>query len=176
MGGGHLILTIGALMLLLTSIMSINRGLLANDEDVSVAQADMLSMSLTSSYLSIARGYSFDETIDTAAATVTDPLTFTPHNYFGPDSLSEDTLTTFDDVDDLDGYSLEIQVRGSEQRFKSTFTVNYVTDADPDVISSTQTFLKRIDVRTWRTFPPPPKTRPPDTVRAFVVLSYDDLK
>ena len=55
MGGGHLIITIGALMLLITTVMSINRNLLANDEDISVAQADILAMSLTSSYLDRAR-------------------------------------------------------------------------------------------------------------------------
>jgi hypothetical protein len=176
MGGGHLIITIGALMLLITTVMSINRNLLANDEDISVAQADILAMSLTSSYLDRARGYSFDETVDTSSFNVTDPTTFTPAASLGPDSLGEDTLTTFNDIDDLDGYALEIQVRGSDEKYKSTFTVNYVTDANPDVVSSAQTFLKRVDVRTWRTFPPPPKSRPPDTLRAFVILSYDDLK
>ncbi|MBI5474035.1 MAG: hypothetical protein HY961_16990 [Ignavibacteriae bacterium] len=175
MNSGHLILTIGALMLLLTSLLSINRILLMSDEDLSAAQTDMLAMSLTSSYLDLARGMAYDRLLDTTSYLITDPSVFVPSGVLGPDSTDEDTLTTFSDIDDFDGYELEIPIRASDQRYKSRFAVHYVTDANPDQFSSTQTFLKRIDVQTWRTYPPAPKTRPPDTLKAFVVLSYDDL-
>ena len=55
-------------------------------------------------------------------------------------------ITTFDDVDDFNGYRNTVST-SRLGNFNDTVKVYYVNEDTPDVVSSTQTFLKRIDVK-----------------------------
>jgi hypothetical protein len=94
-----------------------------------------------------------------------DPSGFTDPNNLGPDG--EVDISGFDDFDDFNGYSVTEQAEGNNGIFRSDFTVSYV---DPEDINyrSVQTYLKRLDIKTWRV--DVAVTR--DTVRMFTTMAY----
>jgi hypothetical protein len=89
----------------------------------------------------------------------------------GYDDSDEDSLHKFDDFDDFHRFSTERLATGTNRRFATSFSVSYVNPNDVSQISSTRTFLKRIDLKTWRSYPPPDGSVL-DTLRLSLVMGY----
>jgi hypothetical protein len=66
---------------------------------------------------------------------------------------------------------LEKRATGSDKRFKTFFRVFYVNPNNVDAVSTTRTFVKRIDLRVWRSYPPP-EGAITDTLRMSLAMGY----
>ncbi len=168
----HTILTIGAFLILTTVLLSLYRLLGTAGDDVGNAQDMILATTLTTSYLELAQGLSFDQRTDTAHVAVADPSTLTPVVWLGKDTVTENSIAAFNDFDDFNGFSIEKTATGSNKRFTSTFRVSYVEQGNVDQVSAVPTFVKRLDVKTWRSYPLMTEGQVPDTLRMSVCMGY----
>ncbi len=157
--------------MLLSTILLNFYSLLGNSGDIIASGQDgILATTLATSYMEIAQGLAFDEITDTSEIAINNPTQLTAPANLGLDGFDEDSLNTFDDFDDFNNFSIEKEASGTNRRYKTTFKVNYVNPANVDNISASKTFVKRMDLVTWRTFPPMKDQR--DTLRLSVVLGY----
>jgi hypothetical protein len=156
-------------MLLSTILLNFYK-LLANNGDVIAGGQDgILATTLATSYIEIASGMAFDSITDTSNIAISTPSKLTIVSKLGPDNGSEDSLYDFNDFDDFNNFTIEEQANGTTRKYKTTFKVQYVSPGNVETVSSlTQTFTKRMDLSTWRTFPPG-KT---DTLKLSMVLGY----
>ncbi len=170
MNAGQTIITLGAFAVLSTILLSFY-AILGNASDVVAnGQDGILATTLATSYLEIAQGLSFDEITDTSNIAIGNPSMLTPVSRLGPDSSLEVGIGSFDDFDDFKGFVIEEEASGTNRRFRTMFDVNYVDPSNVNSISTTRTFVKRIDLKTWRTFPP--VSGKVDTLRLSVALGY----
>jgi hypothetical protein len=168
----HTILTIGAFLILTTVLVSLYRLLGTAGDDVGNAQDMILATTITTSYLELAQGLAFDQLTDTAHVAVANASTLTPVVKLGADTAAENSPATFNDFDDFNGFKIEKTATGSNKRFTSTFRVSYVGQSDVDQISSVPTFVKRLDVKTWRSYPPMSEGQAPDTLKMSICMGY----
>jgi len=164
MNSGQVVLSIAAFMFLGTVLVNFNRLVLASNEDISSSRDLITATTIASTWIDEAQSLAFDQT--TINSPVYDPATLTDPNCLGPDA-GETDYTTFNDFDDFNGYSITQQSEGNNGLFESDFTVTYV---DPENINfhSVQTFMKRLDIKTWRVDVPVTT----DTVRMFTTMAY----
>jgi len=168
----HTILTIGAFLILTTVLLSLYRLLGTAGDDVSNAQDMILATTLTTSYLELAQGLAFDQRSDTSHVAFANASTLTPVVWLGKDTVTESSIPAFNDFDDFNGYLIERTATGSNKRFTTTFRVSYVEIDNVDMISAVPTFIKRMDVRTWRSYPLMADGQVPDTLRMSICLGY----
>ena len=163
MNTGQVILSIGAFMFLGTVLVNFNHLVVVNNEDLSDNHDLIIAASIATTYLDAAQAMNFDE--NAIEQPINDPKDLTEPNDLGPDGEAD--IAGFDDFDDFNGYSVTQQAEGNNGVFRSDFTVTYV---DPEDINykSVQTFLKRLDIKTWRVDVPATK----DTVRMFTTMAY----
>ena len=171
MSSNHTMLTIGAFIILTTTLQNFYQVLGTTGDDISDAQDMILATTLTTSYLEIAQGMAFDEVTDTSSVALGNAWALTPTLSLGHDHAAEDTLTRFNDFDDFNRYSIEREVPGTGRRYRTEFQVWYVDPANVNTVSAARTFVKRIDTRTWRTFPPPAGTVR-DTLHMSLAMGY----
>jgi hypothetical protein len=171
MSTGQTILTIAAFMFLTTILTNFYRIVAQTGDTITSGQDGILATTVTTSYMEIAQGLSFDEVTDTShvglanASTLTAPVSL--HAEAGEDSLFE-----YDDFDDFNGLSIEKTATGSDKRYRTTFTVQYVNPANVGQYSSVRTFVKRMDLKTWRINPVAPAGTELDTARMSLVMGY----
>jgi hypothetical protein len=166
--------TLVAFIMLSIFLGSFYNILARNTDGVSSAQAGISELTLATTYEEYANQLSFDEfTIDSMVTNAQASLLTTPA-HLGPDNPpptgepTENSLKTFDDLDDLKGYSLiDTSFVGSAGTFKVLFDVNYVSPTNIDQVSNTQTFVKRLDVRVVRTNPVSK-----DTLQSSIIMGY----
>jgi hypothetical protein len=163
MNTGQVMLSIAAFMFLGTVLVNFNHLVLANNEDMSDSHDLIIATTIASTYLDAAQSMNYDE--NSIEDPIYDPSGFTDPNSLGPDG--EVDISGFDDFDDFNEYSVTEQAEGNNGIFRSDFTVSYV---DPEDINyrSVQTYLKRLDIKTWRV--DVAATR--DTVRMFTTMAY----
>jgi len=164
MNSGQVMLSIAAFMFLGTVLINFNHLVLASNEDMSNSHDLIIATTITSTWLDEAQSLAFDQT--TIDSPCYDPATLTPPLLLGPDA-GETDYTTFNDFDDFDGYSITQAADGNNGMFESDFTVTYV---DPENINraTVQTFIKRLDIKTWRVDIPVTT----DTVKMFTTMAY----
>ncbi|MBX2989782.1 MAG: hypothetical protein KF749_01295 [Bacteroidetes bacterium] len=170
MSTGQTILTLGAFMLLTTILLNFYSVLAKSSDIVESGQDGILATTLSVSYTEIAQGLAFDDITDTSDAAIGNTNLLTPSAYLGPDNYLETTIDTFNDFDDFNNFSIEREASGTNRRFRTTFKVHYVDPANVNNITTNRTFTKRMDVKTWRTFPA--VSGKVDTLRMSVVLGY----
>lgn len=170
MGSGHTLLTLGAFMLLSTILVSFYDMSASAGDAIGSGQDGIYLTTLTTSYIEIAQGMAYDETTDSLFVPLANIMNLTSPTLLGPET-GEDSLTLFDDFDDLDGYSVEKEAGTSNRRYCTQFAVNYVEAVNIEQISSVRTFVKRLDLKTWRTFPVSSEGRV-DTMRSSFVMGY----
>jgi hypothetical protein len=168
----HTILTIGAFLILTTVLLSLYRLLGTAGDDVSNAQDMILATTITTSYLELAQGLAFDQMTDTSHVAFANASTLTPVSWLGRDTSAENSIPAFNDFDDFSGYSLEKTATGSNKRFTTAFRVHYVEMGNVDQISAVPTFVKRMDVKTWRSYPPATEGAIPDTLKMSICMGY----
>ena len=137
--------------------------------DIATSQDGILATSIATSYCEMAYGYAYDQATYTsdAALTSTAMLTYPPGREAGEDSLSD-----FNDFDDLNGWTDVKSAGGSGRMYKTTFVVSYVDSNDVGHVVANRTYLKRLDMKTWRTVPPPSGDEIIDTLRTSIVMGY----
>ena len=167
----HTILTIGAFILLTSILLGFYQLLGSTGDDISNAQDLILATTIATSYIELAQGLAFDEFTDTTSAAIGNPSALTPAYKLGSDT-GEDSLALFNDFDDLNGLVIEKLATGANKRFTTAFTVCYVDPENVDVPVTSQTFLKRLDLKTWRSFPPLSGSGSLDTLRLSIGLGY----
>ncbi len=168
---GQTILSIGAFMFLTTILMNFYRVTAETGDSIASGQDGILATTIAASYTEIAQGLAFDEVTDTTNAALANPSVLTGPTALGPEA-GDDSMALFNDFDDYNGKSYEKQATGTNRRYRTQFTVSYVNPDNINQKSSVRTFVKRMDLKTWRVSPPPSSPTEIDTVRTFLVLGY----
>ena len=164
MNTGQVLLSIAAFMFLGTVLVNFNHLVLANNEDMSDSHDLILASEIAQTYLEAAQATNYDK------ASVEDPVDdvtqFTDPNDLGPDG-NETEVSDFNDFDDFNGVVAVDTAEGTNGVFQTDFTVTYV---DPEDINyrSVQTFMKRLDLKTYRIDVPNAR----DTVHMFTTMAY----
>ncbi|HTO94580.1 MAG TPA: hypothetical protein VMM80_09390 [Bacteroidota bacterium] len=166
---GQTILTIAAFILLTTILQGVYASIGRTGQDISGGQDGILATTIATSYTEFANGLAFDQVTDTSDIALTTPLSLTYPP--GPES-GETTIDTFNDFDDLNGYSEEKTAGGSDRRYMTTFTVSYADTNDISKSVSYRTYLKRLDMKTWRTYPATGSDEILDTLKTSIVMGY----
>ena len=124
--------------------------------------------------MELAEGLAFDEmTVDSFLTTsqidlLTSPASLGPENPPPIEEPTESSFSSFDDIDDLNNYSVvDSSLKGITGAFNTTFKVSYVNPLDISQVSLVRTFLKRVDMKVWRIYPP---SR--DTLTHSIVMGY----
>jgi hypothetical protein len=169
MSTGQTFLTIGAFILLTSILQGVYSSIGSIGTDISGGQDGILATTIATSYIEYANGLAFDDITDTSDVALTTPaaLTYPP----GPEP-GETGFDTFNDFDDLNGFVDEKTAGGSSRKYKTLFTVSYVDSSDVSHVVAYRTYLKRLDMRTWRTFPVPTSDEIVDTLKTSIVMGY----
>jgi len=149
MGLGQTLLTILALAMLGTLMLTVNRNTLDNGQAIEQSEYRIMASSLGVSMLERAQGMAFDDHTVSSDISSTSGLTAS----LGPES--GETEATFNDFDDFQGFSK--WVLGNSISFRSADyfirdSVDYVTISSNQVVHSAgRTYHKRI--RVWVSSP-----------------------
>jgi hypothetical protein len=171
MSTGQTILTIGAFMFLTTILLNFYQVVASTGETIATGQDGILGTTIASSYMEIAQGLAFDEITDTSNIAIANPGALTSGLYLGTET-GEDSLGLFDDFDDFNGLTLDKQAMGTNRVYRTQFFVSYVNPDNLLVTTTSRTFVKRMDMKTWRIFPVATSPIEIDTVRTSLVLGY----
>ena len=169
MSTGQTLLTIGAFILLTTILQSVYGSLGDVGRDVSRSQDGILATSVATSYCEFANGLAFDQITDTSDVALTSPATLT---YPLGREAGEDSLCDFNDFDDLNNWTDVKTAGGSGRQYTTKFWVSYVDSSDISHVVAYRTYLKRLDMKTWRTYPLPTSDETIDTLRTSIVMGY----
>ena len=141
MNTGQMLMTIGALVLLSTLFLRVNTNYLQNSTTTNESKFEILAASLANSIIEEASDKSFDNyTVHNSATVLTD---LTLSDSLGVDN--GDQYPNFNDIDDYNGFTKTDSTLPSAV-FHLSCTVNYVTQLNPDIISLTRTWTKKISV------------------------------
>ncbi len=162
MNTGQTMLTIAALAML--SIISLNyyRSMGQAGNTLSSSNAGFTAITVATSFLERVEGYKFDEYTDTIAVKSPDSTKFTPPASLGitaaeiADGEVRGNYDTYDDIDDFDKDTIIYTADWNNEQYEVSFRVYYVnpwTDMSTELTNKTS-FLKRIDVKVTRIFPP----------------------
>ena len=81
-------------------------------------------------------------------------------------------VRVFNDFDDFNGAVLQKPAGSTGRIFTSRFTVSYVDPNNINTILSGRTFVKRMDIVTWRSSQPAHASEMIDTLRTSIVFGY----
>jgi hypothetical protein len=146
MTGSNSFLSIGAMALLALISLRFNATLLENRTTEIENKVYLTAFSLADDLIEEIKQKAFDEeTVEWKAITAED---LTPFEKFAPevrDVGENEYPSTWDDIDDYNGYSKSISLPHVEN-YSVTSTVDYVSATDQDEVSNTQTYFKRVTV------------------------------
>ena len=178
MNTGQMLLASGALILLGTTVITVNRMYSQHGTILRKTEVGVYAVSLATSVIEEASGQNFDEA--TVNSVVTAASSCTASTSFGPDasetgSSAATPTDNFDDFDDYHNLTWGVNVAGVD-----TFTVKakvyYVNDTTPDVTTTTKTFYKRIDVSVYSRSMVDTTYGRPDTIKMSYVFSYFNFR
>ncbi len=153
------LLTIGGILLLTFLILSYYRSSGTQTEISINNEAIITGTGIAQSLFDEIQGKAFDETTTTASVSDANNLS----SSLGKDS-GESLRSSFDDVDDYRKYTTN-DTLNKLGVFLSEIDVNYVSASDPDVISYSRTFAKRVDITVTNDYLT-------DTLKFSQVISY----
>jgi hypothetical protein len=140
-------LTIGAIALFSLISIRFNSSVLENMTVEVENKVYLTAFSLADDLIEEIKQKAFDE--QTVEFRSISPEELTSYNNFAPlfrDPGETSDPTTWDDIDDYNGYSKQISLPHAEG-FSVTSQVDYVQENNYDQVSLVQTFFKRIQVR-----------------------------
>lgn len=146
MTGTHSLLSIGAMALLALISLRFNATLLENRTVEIENKVYLTAFSLADDMIEQIKQKAFDE--QTIVFRSINPAELTPTNNFAPevrDAGENENPSTWDDIDDFNGYSKSVSTPHVES-YTVNSTVEYVSASNQDLVSTTQTFFKRIAV------------------------------
>jgi len=165
MGTGQMLITVGAMILLSIIILSVNQGYILNNEVMLDSKFDLLAISLAISIVEDANGLAFDQRT-TGGNTVMTTSQLSSIGHGSSEYYIDREHTNFNDFDDYDG--LHIVYNDTTLRsaiYNIDCQVGYISDANPNVFTSSKTWFKKLDVMISS----PSMT---DTIRMSTVMSY----
>lgn len=124
--------------MLSTFTISLNSSIMQNQITLTQSETISEAIALSQRYIEEAESKQFDED-----RTATIPSSFTSVGSLGPDA--NETYTTFDDLDDYNGYTTTDNVSGYVP-LTVNIIVDYVTLASPTIPSASRTYFKRMAV------------------------------
>jgi hypothetical protein len=157
MNTGQMMLTIAALILLGTTVLTVNRNNLNHGTILQQTELGIYAVSLATSYMQNATSLAFDEqTVVRPALPSLASLTTTAnfgceYNHLHPLQTGQElhelagVPSTFDDIDDYYGFNVDTTIANVD-RFHVTATVYYVSANQPYSRIAGPTWLKRIDL------------------------------
>ena len=160
MNTGQSLLSLGALLLLSLTVLRVNNSILATDSVMQDSKFGILATSLATSLIEKASKKAFDA--NTFDNTVTSVSGLTTAGGLGP-AVTE-TPETYNDFDDYNGYSEEINNLPSAV-FNIFCEVCYINPNNPDGKLTTQSWHKKMTVSVSS-----PSTT--DTIRLSTIYSY----
>lgn len=161
MGSQQLILVIGGMMLLGTIALTINNSFTSKTDLEIYNEAAMTGAAIGQSVIDRILTRSFDQR--TVGRIFRSPDSLTAVGSLGPDT-GENNVTLYNDVDDFKNY-VKYDTMSVLGVFRTRVDVNYVQTANPEVISSSRTFVKRIDVFVTNQYLG-------DTLKIFYAVTY----
>jgi hypothetical protein len=177
MNTGQTMLTLAALTVL--SILTLNyyNSIAVSGRNINQSNAGFFATSLATSYVERAQNLPFDAVTDTLKedSIIADPTVLTlPVNFGRGGDATKDSIQNFTDFDDFDGFVDTTKPGGMLGTFVATFNVFYVVPSNMDSVSNKQTFVKRMDIRVWRVYPPVDTTEGVafDTARVSCIMGY----
>ena len=172
MNTGQTFLTIGALVLLMTSLVGFYRLLGHNGERLEISQSGITAPTIATSIMEIASSLPFDAVTDTTDAAITAIGLLTHPNALGNEGAFDDSLQKYNDFDDFNGDTLVRVMPGGLGEFTVAFAVHYVDPANVNAIQGSRSYVKRLDMTIWKSFPPPADAEGTDTTRMSMVMGY----
>jgi hypothetical protein len=146
MNTGQTILAVGAMILLSTIVLRVNSTFLSSDEVLDQSKYIFLATSIATSIIQEAKNLRYDDvTTDSTIGEITNPIAFTPKEFPVDAGECKDSIQTYDDFDDYDGYAYTDSSMPSAI-FRVSCRVEYVDEKNPTVAATHQTFNKRITV------------------------------
>ena len=146
MTGTQSFLTIGAMAILALISMRFNSTVLENRTNEIENKVYLTAFSLADDLIEEIKQKAFDEQTVVFRTITPEELTL-PVN-FAPevrDAGETDDISTWDDIDDYNGYSKQVSTPHVENYTVSS-TVDYVSSGDQDEVSGVQTFYKRVNI------------------------------
>ena len=180
MNTGLMTMTILAMFLLSMTILNVNRGLLSTTNVMVSSRYNVMAISVGTSIMEDALSLRFDE-VTAAGGAITDSTKCVASSALGLDAgESASNPAAFDDFDDYNCYrttpkldTIKVEgVTGKMVIFKTLCKVDYVTSTNPDVVSTTQTWHKRMRLFVYSTDLSDPYSGKTDTVKLSTVYSY----
>lgn len=169
MNTGQTVLSIFALILLGTTIVTVNRMSLQHGTILQQTEIGVYATSLATSIVEEASGQRFDDATVNDAVVATTSLTAS--GSLGPEA-GETTVPAstinFNDFDDYNNLKLGLKVAGIDS-FTVKASVHYVNDTLPSVNVTTRTWFKRLDVSVYG-------TATTDTIKMSYVFSYYNFR
>jgi hypothetical protein len=160
MDNSQMALLLGAIVLLAILVLNVNRTILSSTDNSFQAQSITATTSVAQQTIDLISSKSFDES--TVNDAVTDTNNFTEPSSLGPES--GESVASYDDIDDYRNYSTIV----STPRLGNVsvlIKVGYVNPTLPDVLLSSRTRMKKIEVRAKSIYLP-------DTLRLYYYSSY----
>ena len=157
--GGNLLMTLGAMSLVGLLIFTTLNNLSNNEITISESEIVITGVSLAQSLIDEIKTKAFDQVEITGTINSPNDLTSslgpeTGENISMPDTSSSQSfssLTTYNDVDDYNGYSRLVNTDIAEN-FLLTCQVQYVSVSNPNSVSGTRTYCKRITITVTSPF------------------------
>ncbi len=172
MNTGQTIVTIAAFVFLTTILVNFYGLVASTGDDIASGQDGILETTIATSYMELAQGLSFDEITDSSDIAIHNVGALTYPTNLGPDVASEDSIQDFNDFDDFNGLVVDKQPGGTNRVYRTRFAVNYVNPANVQTIVFSKTFVKRMDLKTWRIFPVAGVNERLDTLRTSLIMGY----
>jgi hypothetical protein len=173
MSTGQMIQTILAMALLTTVLTNFYQIVGNTGDDISRGQQDILETAIATSWAEMAQGMSYDNVTDTSDIAFKNPTVLTSPSSLGVESgENKDSVITYNDFDDFNGATLTRAAGSTGLSFTTHFTVSYVDTSDVNVVVNYRTFIKRMDMTTWRSVPAPGPNERIDTLHTSIVYSY----
>src|SRR4030067_2676057 len=160
MNSGQMMLALGAMILLSTTVLRVNSNFLMSDTVLDETKYNFLATSIATSIIQEAKSKAFDEATDSTSINVIGFLT--NFDKLGPDN--GEVRTNFNDFDDFDGYSGADSSMPSAVFYYSC-TVNYVDGNNPDVTVNNKTWNKILTITVTSPYMN-------DVVRMSTIYSY----
>jgi hypothetical protein len=172
MNTGQTIITIAAFVFLTTILLNFYGLVASTGDNIASGQDGILETTIATSYMELAQGLSYDEVTDSSDIALANPTALTAPAYLGPDAATEDSIQNFNDFDDFNGLTVEKQPGGTNRIYRTSFSVRYVDPTNVSNILSYRTFVKRMDLKTWRIFPVAGANEQLDTLRTSLIMGY----
>jgi MSHA pilin protein MshD len=144
MNTGQMLLTIGALLLLSSVMLRVNSNNFSTESVRDEARFGVIATSIATSIIERAKSFAFDANTDSNSVTSLSELTSVFN--LGPDAGENSAdIKTFNDFDDLDGYTA-IDSTLPTAIFDVSCSVDYVSKTNLMGVSSSPTWHKKISV------------------------------